>query len=98
MSPNETPTVELSATRFNVRRCTQSVLTAAVLVALSHHTSARATAQTVAGVRVRVAVTKQWTREETSWRGPQLVGPQAAIELEWRVLNSTGETLEIPSP
>lgn len=79
-------------------RCTNSFAAAAVLAALFHHTADSAAAQTVAGVRVRVDVTKKLTREEKSSHGPVLVGPQEAVELEWRIHNSTGGVLELPSP
>jgi hypothetical protein len=78
--------------------CTAPVLTAAVLAALCQYAPDPAEAQTVAGVRVRVDALKKSTFEQTSLDGPVLVGPQPALELEWRVLNKTGEMLEIPSP
>jgi hypothetical protein len=77
---------------------TASVLTAAVLAGLCHYAPDPAEAQTVAAVRVRVEALKKSTLDQKSADGPVLVGPQSAFELEWRVLNSTGETLEIPSP
>lgn len=54
-------------------------------------------AQTIAGVRVRVDVLKRASQQK-SLGGPALVGPQRALELEWRVLNETGDTLELPAP
>jgi len=74
------------------------VLIAALLAALSHYAPDVARAQARAGVRVRVDVLKQSTIELGSVNGPVLVGPQPALELEWRVLNNTGETLEMASP
>jgi hypothetical protein len=73
-----------------------SVLAAAVLAALCQYPPDPAEAQTAAGVRVRVDALKS-TFELKSSDGPVFVGPQSAFELEWRVLNQTGDTLEIPT-
>ena len=73
------------------------VLSAAVLAALCQYAPDLAQAQNVGGVRVRVNVLKK-ALEQKSGNGPALMGPQSALELEWRLLNTTGEALEIPSP
>ncbi len=75
-----------------------SVVTAAVLAALCQYAPDPAEAQTAADVHVRVEALKKSTFERKSADGPALVGPQSALELEWRVLNKTGTTLEMPSP
>jgi hypothetical protein len=77
-----------------------SVLAAVVLAALCPYSPgpAEAEAQPVAGVRVRVDALKRSTFERKASDGPVFVGPQSAFELEWRVLNRSGGTLDIPSP
>src|SRR5262249_19396594 len=46
----------------------------------------------------RVAMLKVSNFEHTVSDGPVLIGPQSALELEWRILNGAGSPVEIPSP
>lgn len=50
------------------------------------------------GVRIRIVVLKVSTFEKKASDGAVVVGPQTAIELEWRLLNGTSDTIEIPAP
>lgn len=50
------------------------------------------------GVRIRIVVLKVSHSEKKASNGAVVVGPQTAIELEWRLLNGTSDTIEIPSP
>lgn len=54
--------------------------------------------QGVAGVRVRIQPLKRSPFERTVDPGPVLVGPQSALEFEWRLTNTTGRVFEMPSP
>ena len=72
-----------------------AVLTTAVVVALCQFAFDRAEAQLISGARVRVHLLKLSTFEHGA--GQVMVGPQSALELEWRVLNETGVALRIPS-
>lgn len=47
-------------------------------------------------VKVRLQVLKRSTFERTA-NGPVLIGPQSTPEFEWRVVNHTGNPVEIPS-
>jgi hypothetical protein len=89
---------QIAREAVNMQLRTASVLTAAVLAALCLGSPDPVEAQTVAGVRVRVHALKKSMSEQKSGTGPILVEPQSAIELEWRVLNATGDTLDIPPP
>jgi hypothetical protein len=48
-------------------------------------------------VGVRVELLKRSIFERQGSDGPRLIGPQSALELEWRLYNGTGGPLEIPS-
>jgi len=80
-----------------MRLHTGSVLTVAVLAAFRPYDTEPAKAFAAAGIRVRVDLLKM-TIEEKVGDGPVLLGSQSALELEWRVLNQTGDTLNFPSP
>jgi hypothetical protein len=87
----------LQGVQVHMHITTGPFLTAAVLAAVCQCAPDPADAQTVAGVRVRVEVRKKSNFERNQVQGPLLVGPQPTLELEWRVLNSSGETLDVPS-
>jgi hypothetical protein len=73
----------------------KTMLLTAVLLLLHHSPAA---AQDLAGsIRVQVHVLKGSTFEQKVANGPVLIGPQSALEIEWRLFNDTGRPLEIPS-
>jgi hypothetical protein len=71
--------------------------TACVVAVLLHHSSAAAQDYSQSSVRVRVVPLKRSTFERKAGDGPVLIGPQPALELEWRIFNGTGRPVEIPS-
>ena len=73
------------------------LITSAVCVLLCHSPVA-AQNPSEGTVRVRVDVLKPSTFELKLGAGPVLIGPQSALELEWRLLNQTGRPLELTSP
>ncbi len=74
-----------------------AVLAAVVFVGLCQ-CPPKVAAQQAAGIKVRIAMLKQSTFERVSGNGPVLVGPQSALELEWRLANGTGRTVDVPAP
>src|SRR5688572_10011329 len=70
---------------------------AALLIVLAHFLPAPAAAQPAGTVRVRIDALKRSTWGHYAADGPVLIGPQSALELEWRVANQTGAALDIPS-
>ncbi len=73
-------------------------LTAAVLAGRCQFPAEPACAQPVAGVDVWVEVLKKSHFEREAGRGPVVIGPQSALELEWRLSNWTGRTVEVAAP
>ena len=73
------------------------VLTAALVATPALYASGATTAQLGAAVHARIDLRKATPRPEVA-KGPVLVGPQPALELEWHVANHNDGTLEIPSP
>lgn len=76
----------------------RTLFVASSVVVLLHHSPGAAQNASEGTVRVRVEVLKPSTFERKVGTGPVLIGPQSALELEWRVTNQTGRPLEIPSP
>lgn len=77
---------------------TLSGVVAALVVSACLNTPTRAELREGAGVVVRVQFLKRSSFEHESRGGPVLVGPQSGLELEWRLSNTSGGTLEVPAP
>ena len=73
------------------------ILIAGLITLLSVDPPDPAEAQRRIGLSLRVEVLKRSPFDSSPGAGPVLLGPQSALELEWRAMNNTGAPFDIPS-